>query len=103
MVVLLSPMAPHITEEIWRALGRRTSIFRASWPAWDENAVQSDQVLVVVQVNGKLRSRIMLSAEAGEEEMKAAALEDPKARNFIEGKTIRKVIVVPQKLVNIVI
>jgi leucyl-tRNA synthetase len=103
MVVLLSPMAPHITEEIWRALGRRTSIFRASWPAWDENAVQSDQVLVVVQVNGKLRSRITLSAVAGEEEMKAAALEDPKVRSFIEGKTIRKVIVVPQKLVNIVV
>jgi len=103
VVVLLSPMAPHIAEEIWRALGRRTSIFRTSWPAWDENAVQSDQVLVVVQVNGKLRSRITLSAEAGEEEMKAAALEDPKARSFIEGKTIRKVIVVPQKLVNIVV
>ena len=102
-IVLISPMVPHITEELWRVLGHKESIVLTSWPKWDEDAVKEEKLLIVVQVNGKLRSRIHVSPSAGQEEIKEIALQDERIRKFVGEKPIKKVIVVPKRLVNIVV
>ncbi len=102
MVILLSPFVPHFAEELWMALGNQTSIIKRAWPEYDPEAVQEDEVLIVVQVNGKLRDRMMVPASYGEEEVKAWALKSERIQKLVEGKTIKRVILVPRKLVNIV-
>jgi leucyl-tRNA synthetase len=102
-IILLSPIAPHITEELWRKLGRQESIFKTSWPAYDAAAMVEEEILIVIQVNGKLRSRISVPVDSSAEEIKKIALSDEKAGKWIEGKEIKKVIVVPKKLVNVVV
>mgnify|MGYP000906057941 FL=1 len=102
-VQLISPVAPHITEELWQALGHEGSIIRAPWPKWSEDALQAEEVLIIVQVNGKLRSRIMVPLDADEERLKAMALADARTQEFLGGKAAKKVVVVPKKLVNIVV
>ena len=102
-IILLSPIAPHITEELWRKLGRQESIFKTPWPAYDAAAMVEEEILIVIQVNGKLRSRISVPVDSSEEEIKKIALSDEKAEKWIEGKEIKKVIVVPKKLVNVVV
>lgn len=102
-VLMLSPFVPHIAEEIWQALGQPGSISRASWPRWSEKALIAEEMLIVVQVNGKLRSRITLPSNSSEEEVRSAALADTRVQEFLGGKTPRKVIMVPKKLVNIVV
>jgi len=103
VVVLLAPIAPHIAEELWMRLGSKESIFKISWPAYDPAAIIEEEITMVIQVNGKLRSRITVPADASDEEIKEGALSDEKARKWIEGKEIKKVIVVPKKLVNVVV
>lgn len=103
VVLLISPIVPHIAEELWRALGHTTSIMTAPWPRWREESLQAEEIVIVVQVNGKLRSRIMASPDASQEELKAAALQDGRIQDFIAGKPVKKVIVIPGKLINIVI
>lgn len=103
VVLLLSPMAPHIAEELWERLGKAPSVAKVPWPAWREEALQAEEILVVVQVNGKLRGRLTVPADISNEELEKAALADAKVQSFLEGKPIRKVIVVPKKLVNIVV
>jgi len=103
MTKLLSPMAPHFSEEIWRNLGNQGSVFLEKWPEWDESLLKSDKVTVVFQVNGKLRSQATLPAGAEKEEMENAAFADEKVRKFTDGKKIRKIIVVQGKLVNVVV
>ena len=100
---LLFPYAPHIAEELWERLGNTELIAAASWPTYDPNALIREQVTIVVQVNGKLRSRIQLSVDAGNKEAEAAALADERIQSRVAGKTIRKVIVVPNRLINIVV
>ncbi len=102
-VILIAPMVPHITEELWQALGHEESIIRAPWPKWREDALQSEEMLIVVQVNGKLRSRITVPADASEDLIRQTALDDARIRDFIGDKAIRKVVVVPNKLVNVVV
>ena len=102
-VLLLSPIAPHITEELWKKLGKQESIFKASWPHYDAAAIIEEEILIVIQVNGKLRSRVTVPVDSSEEEIKKIALSDEKARKWIESKEIKKVIVVPKKLVNVVV
>ena len=102
-VQLLNPVVPHFTEEIWRQLGYSSSLVDQPWPTWDESALARAEILIVVQVNGKLRSRVTVAAAAGREEVEQAALSDDKIAKFIAGKAIRKVVVVPGKLVNIVL
>jgi len=102
LVVLLSPFVPHIAEELWEALGHRESIIHTSWPAYDPVAIAEDAIVIVIQVNGKLRERLLIPAAAREEEVKNLALTSPKVRRHIEGKEVKKTIFVPQKLVNIV-
>ena len=102
-VLMLAPITPHIAHRLWRELGKTGLVLDAPWPAVDESALVRDSIEVVVQVNGKLRGKIQVAANAGEDEVKAAALANEAAVKFIEGKTVRKVIFVPGKLVNIVV
>jgi leucyl-tRNA synthetase len=101
-VVLLSPFVPHFAEELWEALGNKESVIQRAWPDYDPEAVLEDEVLIVVQVNGKVRDRITVPASYGEEEIKAWALKSERIQKLTEGKAIKRVILVPQKLVNIV-
>jgi len=102
-VLLLSPIVPHFCEELWEAMGHTQSILLSSWPTFDEAATIKDEVEVVVQVNGKLRSRFSAALDADEATLKATALADERVVKFIGGKSVRKVIVVKNKLVNIVV
>jgi leucyl-tRNA synthetase len=102
-VLLLSPLVPHFCEEIWAALGKRESVLKAPWPVHDEAALIKAETTIVVQVNGKLRGRFNAPVDASEETVRTAALAHEKVARFIEGKQVRKVIVVPNKLVNIVV
>jgi leucyl-tRNA synthetase len=99
---LLAPFAPHIAEEIWHRLGHETTVTLESWPAWEEAKLAVKQATIVVQVNGKLRARFEIDAAAGKEEIENAALENERIQQHLQGKTVRKVIVIPGKLVNIV-
>ena len=100
---LLGPFAPHISEELWTRLGHTQSILRSGWPDADPDALAQDEVTVVVQVNGKLRGRISLATGSGEEDATAAALADENVCRHTDGKTVRKVIYVPDKLLNLVV
>ncbi|MGA2464444.1 MAG: leucine--tRNA ligase [Thermodesulfobacteriota bacterium] len=102
VVLLLSPFVPHFTEELWEALGEKESIIRHKWPDYDREAVLEEEILIVIQVNGRLRDRITIPASFGEEEVKDWALKSEKIRRLVEGKEIKRVILVPKKLVNIV-
>ena len=100
---LLSAYAPHIAEELWERLGEAELIAHAPWPICDPDALKREEVTIVVQVNGKLRGRVQLAVDASNEEAEAAALADERVQNHTAGKTVRKVIVVPNRLVNIVV
>ena len=102
VVRMLSPIVPHITHRLWRLLGHEEAVVDAPWPAVDEAALAEDTVQYVVQVNGKLRGKVQVPADAERGAVEAAALAEPNVQRFIAGKTVRKVIVVPGKLVNIV-
>ena len=102
VALLLAPITPHISHELWQQLGKQGAIIDASWPAVDESALVQDNLTLVVQVNGKLRGQIEVPASASREEVEAAARANENVVRFTEGQTIRKVIVVPGKLVNIV-
>jgi leucyl-tRNA synthetase len=103
LVVMLAPFVPHFAEECWERLGQRGSVFDASWPKWDERLVVEDQVEVVVQVNGKTRSKVSVARDANEDTVGAAALRDATVGRFVEGKTVRKRIYVPNRLLNLVV
>jgi leucyl-tRNA synthetase len=103
LVIMLAPFVPHFAEECWERLGHTESVFEARWPAWDEGLVVEDQIEVVVQVNGKTRSRVQVARDADEETVVVAALRDAGVGRFIEGKTIRKRIHVPNRLLNLVV
>jgi leucyl-tRNA synthetase len=102
-LVLLNPFAPHLSSELWENLKLTGQITAQSWPDYDEKFLVEDEVEIVVQVNGKVRDRMKMSIQASEEEIKKAALALPKIQELIAGKQIRRVVVIPKKLVNIVI
>ncbi|MCL5406259.1 MAG: leucine--tRNA ligase [Deltaproteobacteria bacterium] len=103
VIVVSSPMVPHICEELWQALGHEKLLLDTPWPKWDDRALKAEEILIVVQVNGKLRSRISVPADATDKEIEEISLADPRVREFIGDKPLRKVVVVPKKLINIVI
>jgi leucyl-tRNA synthetase len=103
LVLMISPFAPHMAEELWERLGHAEGVEKAGWPAFDEAVARAEQIVVPVQVNGKLRSRLTVPADIGEEQLRELALADPQVLKHIEGKTIRKVVVVNGKLVSVVI
>ena len=100
---MLSPFAPHLSEELWALIGEQQSIALASWPAYDEALTKDDSVFIVIQVNGKVRDRIEVAADASEEDCLAAAHASEKVRAQLDGAEPRKVIVRPPKLVNFVV
>jgi len=101
-VLMLSPIVPHICHELWHALGHSDDIVDCTWPVVDETAMQKDSLELVVQVNGKMRGRISVAAAAGNEVIIDAALAEPNVKRFMQGKALRKAIVVPGRLVNLV-
>jgi leucyl-tRNA synthetase len=101
--LLLSPFTPHIAEDLWQQLGHRDSILRQPWPPYDPMLTQEDEITVVIQVNGRVRSRLTAPASLAEDDLREAALRHERIQEWIAGKTIRNVIVVPRKLVNIVV
>jgi leucyl-tRNA synthetase len=94
---------PHICHALWHELGHPDPVIDVSWPTPDAQALTQDAVEIVVQVNGKVRGRVTVPTGANEEQVKAAALADENVQKWVEGKVLRKVIVVPGKLVNIVV
>jgi len=103
LVRLLAPFAPHFAEEMWDRLGYTYSVFNQKWPEYDEKALVKDTVEIAIQVNGKVRGRIEISSDAAEKEIQDKALSCDNIRQFIDGKEIKKVIVVKNRLVNIVV
>jgi len=103
VVLLLSPIVPHICHALWAELGHETALIDVPWPSVDDTALAADLIEVVVQVNGKLRARISVAVDADKDTLAAAALADENVQRFIDGKEIRKTIVVPGRLVNIVV
>jgi leucyl-tRNA synthetase len=103
IVLMLSPIVPHICHQLWLDLGHQQAVVSESWPEVDVTALELDSLELVIQVNGKLRSKISVSTSASKEEMEAMALADENVKRFIEDKPVKKVIVVPKKLVNIVV
>ncbi len=102
-LLVLAPFAPHIAEELWRGMGKKGFIALESWPVYDPELVVDDTIELAVQINGKLRARIKVEADAEKEKVEKTALEDPAVKRHIEGKTIHRVIVVPKRLVNLVV
>jgi len=102
-VVILSPITPHVCHALWQALGSGTALIDEPWPAVDAAALAQDTHSIVVQVNGKLRSQIVVPVQADEAAVRAAALSDERIVKFICGKPVRRVIIVPGKLVNVVV
>lgn len=103
MVRLMAPFVPHITEELWQMLGNDGTVFRSEWPEFDEAALVRDEFEIAIQILGKVRSRAMISASATEDEIKEIVLADEKIKELVGDKPIRKFIIVPKKLVNIVV
>jgi leucyl-tRNA synthetase len=103
LVLLLSPFAPHVGEEMWERLGRRFSIVDRPWPAADPAIAREDLLELAVQVNGKVRGHITVPAEAGEDEVRARALAEPRVAEHLAGKQVAKVVIVPGRLVSVVV
>ncbi|MEL3962052.1 leucine--tRNA ligase [Lysinibacillus endophyticus] len=102
-VKLLAPIAPHVSEELWQILGNNETLTYEAWPTYDESKLVDDEIEVIVQVNGKLRSKVKIAKDASKEQLEQIAQQDEKVKEFIEGKQIVKIIAVPGKLVNIVV
>ncbi|HTP87561.1 MAG TPA: leucine--tRNA ligase, partial [Bryobacteraceae bacterium] len=103
LVLMLSPMTPHAAEEMWEMLGERGGLVSQKWPAYREDLTREEQIEIVVQINGRVRGKIVVDEGLGEDEVKEKALNDPRIKPLLEGKEIVKVIAVPKKLVNIVV
>jgi leucyl-tRNA synthetase len=103
ILLLLAPFAPHITEELWHQLGYEDSIHNQSWPVYDKNMVREDKVILIIQINGKIRDKVEVDKDVSEEEVKRLTLESESVKKWTAGKEIKKIIFVPKKLINIVI
>ncbi len=101
--MLFAPFAPYLAHELWEMLGEKGSLLRAPWPKYDPALAKEDEIEIPVQINGKLRGRIVVPADASEEAVRTGAQSDEKIASMIAGKQIVKVIVVPGKLINIVV
>jgi leucyl-tRNA synthetase len=103
LLLLLAPSAPHLAEELWERTGRPYSIHNQRWPEWDAALAAEQEITLVVQVNGKLRDRIQVAVDIGEEEAKVLAVASAKVKAHLEGKQVLRVIYVPGRLVNVVV
>ncbi|MEF9437677.1 MAG: leucine--tRNA ligase [Candidatus Mariimomonas ferrooxydans] len=102
-ILLLAPFAPHVAEEFWKGMGGSQSVFNETWPLWDEQITREDEIELVIQINGKLRSKLMIPAGLDDEGIKESALRDPRISEYVQSKPMKKIIVVKGKLINIVI
>ncbi len=102
VVTLLVPFTPHISEELWQKLGHETMAYLQPWPTWCKEYLYREEMTIVVQVNGKVRDRLTVESDISEEALKEAALSSEKTARFLSGLTVRKVVVVPGRLINIV-
>jgi leucyl-tRNA synthetase len=103
MIVLLAPFVPHITNELWKQLGHRERLDQVPWLEYSEDALEEEKLLIVVQVNGKVRGKITVPADATQDLIESLALADPKVQGFLDGKKVQRVVYVPRRLVNIVV
>lgn len=103
LVLILSPFAPHICEELWSELGNTESVYKTAWPTFDEDALKQDTVEIVVQLNGKIKEKMEVDANLGKNELEELVMANPAVKTLLQDKEILKLIVVPQKLVNIVV
>ena len=103
LIRMLAPFAPHTAEELWESLGHGDGLAAAVWPAFDAEVAKADEIVVPVQINGKVRTRLTVPADASEQELERRALEDPVAAGYITGKTVKKVVVARGRLVSIVV
>ncbi|MGM0681814.1 MAG: leucine--tRNA ligase [Thermodesulfobacteriota bacterium] len=103
ILVLLSPMVPHLCEELWETIGNTSPLTEKAWPSYDQEAAREEEITIAIQVNGKLRSQIKAKVDEKEEKLKEMAMADVKVQKFMEGKEIKKTIVVPGKLINLVV
>jgi leucyl-tRNA synthetase len=103
IVTLLYPFVPHVASELWESLDHKSSLDTVAWPKYSSEAVADEQLLIVVQINGKVRGKITVPADARQQQIEADALADPKVRTFINGKQVHRVIYVPRRLVNVVL
>jgi len=102
-LLILSPFAPHIAEELWRELGNKKSIFLEKWPEYDPKLIKEEKVQLIIQINGKVRDKIEVEADISEKTARELTLTREKVKKWIKGKEIKKVIFVPKKLINFVI
>lgn len=102
LLKLVSPFAPHVTDELWNAIGNKKSIYLSEWPKYDESKIKQDTFVLVIQVNGKLRKSLEVSSSITEEEAKALVMQQEEVKKWLNEATIKKVIFVPKKLINIV-
>jgi leucyl-tRNA synthetase len=103
LVLMLAPFAPYLAHELWETLGEKSSLLRAPWPKYDAALAKEDEVELAVQINGKVRSRIVVPADSSKEHVEEAALADDKVRVAISGKQIVQIRVIPDRLVNVVV
>jgi leucyl-tRNA synthetase len=103
LVRMLAPFAPHMSEELWERLGHPEGLAAARWPEYDEEVARAEEIVVPVQVNGKLRARLTVPADIAENELQALALADPHVKQYLDAKTIKKVMVARGRLVSIVV
>ena len=103
LILILSPFSPHICEEMWEALGNDKSLYKHPWPLYKEEALQKEEVEIVVQINGKVKEKIMVHSDLTPQELEEIVMKDQTVERLVEGKEIMKLITVPGKLVNIVV
>jgi len=103
IVLLLYPVSPHITEELWQILGHTESISKEAWPSYDPEVAKKEEMVIVIQINGKLRSQITVPVNTPEQEIKTLTQKDERTKQWTEGKKIVKIIYVPRKLINMVV
>jgi leucyl-tRNA synthetase len=102
LLVMLSPFVPHITQELWEALGHADSLYKSAWPGFDASWAEEQEATIAVQVNGKLRATITVPKDSDQAAVEALALAEPNVKRFTEGAQIKKVIYVPNKIVNVI-
>jgi leucyl-tRNA synthetase len=103
VILLLAPFVPHVASELWQEIDHRQRLDQVPWPSYSKEALEEEQLLIVVQVNGKVRGKITVPADVTQERIETDALSDPKVANLLDGKKVRRVVYVPRRLVNIVL
>jgi leucyl-tRNA synthetase len=103
VVILLAPIVPHICEELWEMMGHTDSITKVPWPEYEPEAIRDEEVLMVIQVNGKLRGRIIVGVHASEDEVRESVLGNPRVQELLKDQPLKKFVLVPRRLVNLVV